>query len=111
MEQFYQHDKLAAYAEALDSDVGAKVHRRVVDGKVKALYGGTVYGAFVMTEKGSAFDTYEQAYENAKLFVEQAKQALETRALRNSVIYRRTLSFLASILSCLKPSLHTESFP
>lgn len=80
MKQSYQHDKLAAYAAALDSDLSAKVHRKVVDGHVKNLYGGTVYGAFVMTEKGSTFDTYEQARKNACLFVEQAKQALETRS-------------------------------
>lgn len=78
----YQVDKLTGYSAALDTDIGAERHDLVIDGKLDRGYGGTVYGAFVATEKGHRFDTRGEAMENARLFVQQCKNALIERALK-----------------------------
>jgi hypothetical protein len=77
----YTHDKLAGYAAALDDDIGSERSDLVIDGKLDRGHGGTVYGAFVMTEKGHRFGTKYEARENAKLFVQQCKDALIARKI------------------------------
>lgn len=75
----YTQDKLAGYAAALDDDISSAQSDLVIDGRLDRGHGGTVYGGFVMTEKGHRFGTKQEARENAKLFVQQCKDALIAR--------------------------------
>ena len=72
-------DKLAVYAAALPADISARRHPLVVKGKLTQLYGGTVYGALVATDKGTTFATFDEAYANAMLFVQQCQEAMKLR--------------------------------
>lgn len=76
----YKADKIAGYAAALDTDINAVRYPLVVAGKVKHFFAGTVYGALVATETGTTFDTFEEARENACLFVQQCADALSKRS-------------------------------
>jgi hypothetical protein len=67
-------DKVAAYANALDSDIDAERFEQVRDGKLWRGYAGTIYGYPVATDNGTTFDTRADALENARLFREQCRE-------------------------------------
>lgn len=73
-------DKLAVYAAALPEDISARRHPLVVNGRLAQLYAGTIYGALVATDKGTTFPTFDEAYINAVLFVQQCQDALKLRS-------------------------------
>ncbi len=74
-------DKIEMYAAALDSDISAERCQRVENGKRKTYFHGTVYGMGVATdERGHAFATFEEAHENACLFVEKCAEIVSKRA-------------------------------
>lgn len=76
----YKVDRIAGYAAALDTDINAVRYPLVVAGKVKHFFAGTVYGALVATQSGTTFDTFEEARENACLFVQQCVDVLNKRS-------------------------------
>lgn len=74
-------DKIEMYAAALDSDISAERFQRVENGKLMTYFHGTVYGMGVATdERGHAFATFEEAHENACLFVEKCAEIVSKRA-------------------------------
>ena len=75
----YKVDKIAGYAAALDTDISAIRYPLVVKRKVVYYFCGTVYGAMVMTDRGSSFDTFDEARENACLFVSECRRILNER--------------------------------
>ena len=67
-------DKVAAYANALDSDITVEPFKQVRDGKLWRGYSGAIYGCLVSTEKGYAFESRSEALDNARLFREQCRE-------------------------------------
>lgn len=67
-------DKVAAYANALDSDIDAERFEQVRDRKLWRGWIGTIYGAGVGTDAGYAFGTKYEAVENARLMREQCRE-------------------------------------
>ena len=76
-------EKLKAYAMALDSDISAERFEIVEDGKLKREWCGTVYGARVCTSKGHRFQTFDQAYANASLFVMECAEAASAKRAKD----------------------------
>ena len=74
-------DKIEMYAAALDSDISAERFQRVENGALKTYFHGTVYGMGIATDaRGHAFSTFDDAYANACLFVEQCAEIVSKRA-------------------------------
>lgn len=73
-------DKIAAYANALDSDIAAQPWQQVRDGKLWRGYVGTIYGCPVATDKGYAFLYRSAALENARLMREQCREIVRKRS-------------------------------
>ena len=66
-------DKVAAYANALDSDIDAERFQQVRDSKLWRGWMGTIYGCGVGTTAGFAFATKAEAVENAHRFRDQCR--------------------------------------
>lgn len=75
-----KQDKLAAYAMALDDDISAVRFEQVRDRKLWRGWFGTVYDCKVSGSDKVGFDTYEEAREDARIFVEQCKDAMKKRS-------------------------------
>ena len=74
-------DKVAHYAAALDSDIGAMPWEQVRDGKLWRGYVGTIYGKPVATEFGGLlFDHRDEALENARRMRDECRAIMEERA-------------------------------
>lgn len=74
-------DKIEMYAAALDADISAERFHCVENGKLMTYFHGTVYGMEIATdERGHAFATFEEAHENACLFVEKCAEIVSKRA-------------------------------
>jgi hypothetical protein len=67
-------DKVAAYANALDSDIGAERLQQVRNSELWRGWMGTIYGCGVATTAGYAFDTKAEALENARTMREQCRE-------------------------------------
>ena len=72
-------DKVAAYANALDSDIDAERFEQVRNRALWRGWIGTIYGAGVGTESGYAFGTKHEAVENARLMREQCRDVVRDR--------------------------------
>ena len=75
-------DKIAIYAAALQSDIGAERFKQVVNSKLETYWIGTVYGGGVATERGHKFKTAEEAWDNAAAFVDRCAEILSERTAR-----------------------------
>jgi len=64
-------DKVAAYANALDSDISAERFEQVRNSELWRGWAGTIYGCIVSTKNGYAFETKAEAIKNALWFREQ----------------------------------------
>jgi hypothetical protein len=67
-------DKIAAYANALDSDIDAERLQQVRNSELWRGWMGTIYGCGVATTAGYAFDTKAEAVENARVMREQCRE-------------------------------------
>lgn len=67
-------DKVAAYANALDSDIGAERFQQVRNSELWRGWMGTIYGCGVGTKNGYAFDTKAEAVENARIMRDQCRE-------------------------------------
>jgi len=72
-------DKAAAYANALYSDITVEHFKQVRDGKLWHGYSGAIYGCLVSTDKGYAFETRDEALDNAFLFRDQCIAIVQAR--------------------------------
>ncbi len=72
-------DKIAAYANALDSDIDAERFEQVRNRALWRGWIGTIYGAGVGTEAGYAFCTKNDALANAKRMREQCRDIVRGR--------------------------------
>lgn len=79
MSHLIDFDKVAAYANALDSDITAEPFEQVRNGKLWRGYSGAIYSCLVSTEKGYAFDTRFEALENAHMFRELCRDIQRKR--------------------------------
>lgn len=75
----YLTDKVAAYANALDSDINIDQFKQVRSGYLWSGYAGTIHGCMIGTEKGFAFPTPREALDNAYLMREQCRAVLAKR--------------------------------
>lgn len=75
----YLTDKVAAYANALDTDIGTVPFKQVRDSRLWVGYSGTIHGCMIGTEKGFAFPTPREALDNAYLMREQCREIVEKR--------------------------------
>ena len=75
----YLTDKIAAYANALDSDIDVERLEQVRDSKLWRGWMGTIYGAGVSTKAGYAFDTKHDAINNAMLMREECREIVRNR--------------------------------
>lgn len=67
-------DKVAAYANALDSDIAVEPFNQVRNSVLWRGFVGTIYGCPVATDNGATFDSRADALENARLFREQCRE-------------------------------------
>lgn len=73
------HDKIAAYAMALDSDINSERFKVVENGRLETYWIGTVYGGGVATDAGYKFRSPEEAWDNASRFIEQCAEIVSER--------------------------------
>jgi hypothetical protein len=76
IDKAFQLSKMQAYAIAADSDISAERFEIVEDSVLKRELCGTVYGVRVCTSKGHRFKTFDEARENASLFVIECASAV-----------------------------------
>lgn len=76
---FYQLDKVAAYAAALDADISAERFQEVENKELKTYFRGTLYGVQVAAGDVHKFDNFQDARANAELFRQQCKDILSKR--------------------------------
>lgn len=72
-------DKVAAYANALDSDIDAERFEQVRNRALWRGWIGTIYGAGIGTNAGYAFTTRNEAIGNARLAREQCREIVRAR--------------------------------
>jgi hypothetical protein len=72
-------DKVAAYANALDSDIDAERFEQVRNRALWRGWIGTIYGSMVGTNAGYAFPTKSEAVGNARLAREQCRDIVRAR--------------------------------
>ena len=72
-------DKVAAYANALDSDIDAERFEQVRNRALWRGWIGTIYGSGIGTNAGYAFTTRNEAIRNARLARDQCRDILRAR--------------------------------
>lgn len=78
-EMGFNHDRISAYAMALESDINTERFKVVENGKLQTYWVGTVYGLGVATSDGHKFNTPEEAWDNASKFIEQCAEIVSER--------------------------------
>jgi hypothetical protein len=73
-------NKVSAYANALDSDIASERLEQVRNRELWRGYVGTIYGCIAATDNGYAFNTRQEAIENAKLMREQCRAIVRAAA-------------------------------
>lgn len=74
-----KHDKISAYAMALDSDINTERFQVVENSKLETYWIGTVYGGGVATDAGYKFKTPEEAWDNASKFIDKCASIVSER--------------------------------